>query len=187
MTPRHVRALRGTAAAWVATIVAATGHTLAGGGAPSPAFVVAIGVLASPVAVALAGRRLTAWRVAASVLVSQALFHTAFAVTASADPAALHGHHVAHLGGELNPVVLPDAPMLVAHVLAAAITTLALVRGERMLRALGRGIRALFAPMAGVVPPVVAPPRIAAVVRVPGAPGRVVLSDLAPRGPPAFV
>ena len=42
MTPRHVRALRGTAAAWVATVVAATAHTLGGGGAPSPAFVVAV-------------------------------------------------------------------------------------------------------------------------------------------------
>ena len=59
MTPRHVRALRGTAAAWVATVVAATAHTLAGGGAPSPALVAAVGILASPFAVGLIGRRLS--------------------------------------------------------------------------------------------------------------------------------
>ena len=186
MTPRHVRALRGAAAAWVATIVAATGHSLAGGGAPSPAFVLAIGILASPIAVALAGRRLAVWRVAATVLASQALFHTAFALTAAADPGALHGHHVARLGGELSPVVLPDAPMLVAHALAAAVTTLALVRGERMLRALGRGIRSVLRRASDIAPRPIVRVRVVAgavvaVVR------RVRLCDLSRRGPPSFV
>ena len=55
VTPRHVRALRGVAAAWVATIVAGTAHTLAGGGAPSPAMVAAVGILAAPFAVARRG------------------------------------------------------------------------------------------------------------------------------------
>ena len=85
MTPRHVRALRGTGAAWIATVAAATAHTLAGGGAPSPAFVAAVGILAAPFAVLLVGRRLSAWRVAATVLASQTLFHAAFAITADAD------------------------------------------------------------------------------------------------------
>ena len=78
MTPRHVRALRGTASAWIATIIAATSHTLAGGGGPSPALVAVIGVLAAPLAVLLIGRRLTAWRVGATVVVAQAMFHVAF-------------------------------------------------------------------------------------------------------------
>lgn len=187
MTPRHVRALRGTAAAWVATVVAAAAHTLAGGGAPSPAFVVAVGILASPFAVVLVGRRLAAWRVTATVLASQALFHAAFAVTAGTDPATLHGHHVTHLGGQLSAVVLPDAPMLAAHVLAAVTTAAALHAGERMLRALGRGIRSVFARLGGIATRTAPPRLVAASAGLRSAAPRVVLSDLSRRGPPAFV
>ncbi|MFB7893343.1 hypothetical protein ACFC1I_14170 [Microbacterium sp. NPDC056044] len=187
MTPRHVRALRGTAAAWVATVVAATAHTLGGGGAPAPALVAAVGILAAPFAVALVGRRVSAWRIGATVLASQSLFHVAFAVTAGADPAALHGHHVTHLGEGLSAVVLPDAPMFAAHVLAAVATIAALYGGERMLRSLGRGIRSLFSRLRGVAPrpslrriaPAAAGPVLVA--------ARTVLSDLSRRGPPAFV
>ncbi|MFC8680867.1 hypothetical protein ACFT30_05045 [Microbacterium ureisolvens] len=186
MTPRHVRALRGTAAAWVATIVAATAHTLAGGGAPSPALVATVGILASPFAVALIGRRLTGWRIGVTVLASQAFFHGAFALTAGADPAALHGHHVTHLGGDLSAVALPDAPMLLAHVLAAALTVFALHGGERMLRALGRGIRSLFS--RARVAPLPSLPRPVAVGAAPRhVAARIVLSDLSRRGPPVLV
>ena len=93
MTPRHARALRGATAAWVATIVAATSHTMAGGGAPSLALVVSLGILTSPVAVLLVGRRPRAWRVGLTVLASQVFFHVAFALTASVDPdTAVLGH-----------------------------------------------------------------------------------------------
>ncbi|WP_203580427.1 hypothetical protein [Microbacterium hibisci] len=187
MTPRHVRALRGTAAAWVATVVAATAHTLAGGGAPSPALVAAVGILASPFAVALVGRRPSAWRLGATVLASQALFHGAFALTAAADPAALHGHHVTHLGGDLAGVVLPDAPMLLAHVLAAVATVFALHGGERMLRALGRGIRSVFARARSVARPASLPRLLVSPGRTGRVAPRIVLSDLSRRGPPVLV
>lgn len=188
MTPRHVRALRGTAAAWVATIVAATAHTLAGGGAPAPALVAAVGVLASPFAVALVGRRLAAWRTGAVVLASQSLFHVAFALTSGADPAAAHGHHLAPLGGDSIALVLPDAPMLAAHVLAAAVTIAGLYGAERMLSALGRGIRSIFRRARCVTPH--ASPRRA--VTVPARPARLVVrpvlsGGISRRGPPAFV
>jgi hypothetical protein len=187
VTPRHVRALRGTTAAWVATVVAATAHTLAGGGAPSPALVVAVGILASPFAVGLIGRRLSAWRMGATVLASQTLFHVAFALTADADPAALHGHHVTHLGGHLSAVVLPDAPMLAAHALAAFATLVALQSGERMLRALGRGIRSVFTRARGIAPRAPMPRLVTPQTRPSGGAPRVVLSDASRRGPPAFV
>jgi hypothetical protein len=187
VTPRHVRALRGTAAAWVATVVAATAHTLAGGGAPSPALVAAVGILASPFAVGLIGRRLSAWRVGATVLASQALFHVAFAVTADADAAALHGHHVTHLGGDLTAVVVPDAPMLAAHVLAAFGTVAALHGGERMLRALGSGIRSIFTRVRAITPRAPMPRPVTPQARALGAATRIVLSDASRRGPPAFV
>jgi hypothetical protein len=187
VTPRHIRALRGTSAAWTATIVAATAHTLAGGGAPSPAFVAAVGILASPLAVVLVGRRLAAWRAGAAVLASQALFHTAFALTADADPTALHGHHVTRLGGDLAGLVMPDAPMLAAHVLAAVATVFALYGGERMLRALGRGIRSVFFRADTLAPPAPAPRLIAEGTAPRSGPARIVLSDLSRRGPPALV
>ncbi|MFK4837095.1 hypothetical protein ACI3KY_15325 [Microbacterium sp. ZW T2_14] len=187
MTPRHVRALRGTAAAWIATIVAATAHTLAGGGAPSPALVAAVGILASPFAVFLVGRRVAAWRMAVTVLASQALFHVAFAVTADADPAALHGHHVTHLGGQFSAVVLPDAPMLAAHALAAIATVAGLHSGERMLRALGRGIRSVFARSHGISPRAPRPRLVVPPSRPSLGALRIVLSDASRRGPPAFV
>ncbi|GAA5096586.1 hypothetical protein GCM10025760_30130 [Microbacterium yannicii] len=187
MTPRHVRALRGTAAAWIATVVAATAHTLAGGGAPTPALVAAVGILASPFAVVLVGRRLAAWRMAVTVLASQALFHVAFAVTADADPAALHGHHVTHLGGQLSAVVLPDAPMLAAHALAALATVAGLHSGERMLRALGRGIRSVFARSHAIAPRASRPRVVVPSSRPSLGALRIVLSDASRRGPPAFV
>jgi hypothetical protein len=189
VTPRHVRTLRGAAAAWVATIVAATSHTLAGGGAPAPLLVGVVGILAWPVGVALVGRRLSIWHVGAAVVASQLLFHIAFAIAAGADPAAATGHlhHLALDGGGLATAALPDAPMLVAHALAAVATLAGIYGGERMLRALGRGIRSVLR-------------RAEATLRAPHAPRRrlvgvlvsaplpgAVLSDLSRRGPPSFV
>jgi len=187
VTPRHVRALRGTAAAWIATVIAATAHTLAGGGAPAPALVAAVGILAAPFGVAVVGRRLSAWRVGTAVLASQALFHVAFAITAGADPSAPHSHHVTVLAGGVTPVALPDAPMLVAHVLAALATVAGLYGGERMLTALGRGIRSVLARARVVLPPPPAPALVAAERERTIRPARTVLSGLSRRGPPDFV
>lgn len=190
MSPRHVRALRGVTAAWIATIVAATAHTLAGGGAPSPALIAATGILATPFAVALVGRRPAAWRIASVVLAAQALFHVAFAMTAGADASAdasAHVHHFTALGSSALPGVVPDAPMLVGHVLAAGATVLALFSGERMLRALGRGIRSVLS-RARSVATRPSSPRLVAAPTVPiRAVAAVALSGLSRRGPPAFV
>lgn len=189
MTPRHVRTLRGAAATWVATIVAATSHTLAGGGAPAPLLVGVVGILAWPVGIALVGRRLSPGHVAAAVVASQVLFHVAFAIAAGADPAAATGHlhHLVLDGGGLGVALMPDAPMLLAHAIAAAATFLGLYGGERMLRALGRGIRAVLR-RAEVAPHAPGAPirRIAHTLTT--APLRgVVLSDLSRRGPPSLV
>ncbi|WP_249354198.1 hypothetical protein [Microbacterium sp. 2FI] len=192
MTPRHVRALRGAVGASIATLVGATAHTLAGGGAPSPGVVAAVAILAWPLAVLLAGRRLSAWRVGATVLASQALLHVAFSLTASADHVrrVAHDHQAAGasdlLAGAEMSGLLPDPVMLAGHVLAAAATMLALYGGERMLRALGRGIRSVLGrsstpalrPLTLPSIPASAPPVHA---------GAVLLSDASRRGPPAFV
>lgn len=189
MTPRHVRALRGAASAWIATVLAATSHTLAGGGAPAPTLVAVLGILASPLAVALVGHRLSLWRAAVTVVASQALFHVSFAVTAGVDPSVAVGHlHGAALPGSAAGVagILPDAPMLVGHLLAAAATVFVLFTGERMLRALGRGIRRLLSRGAAVAPRPLVRARAVSRAAVP-APRAVVLSDAPRRGPPPFV
>lgn len=148
MSPRQLRTLRGVSAAAVATLVAATAHTLAGGGAPPPAFVASVIVLAAPLAVLLVGRKLSLPRVTAIVLAAQALFHTAFGVISSVPlPAGgTTGHHHAPAPlalsepTEATTALLPQAVMLIAHLLAAVVTVLALHRGEHLLRALARGV-----------------------------------------------
>lgn len=189
MTPRQLRTLRGAAAAWVATVVAATSHTLAGGGAPAPALIGVIGVLAWPVGIALVGRRLSAWRVASAALTSQLLFHAAFALTAGADPAASagHTHHgaTAVLAGPASFSL--DAPMVLAHLIAAVATVAGLYGGERMLRALGRGIRSLVRRAVARVARPLAARQVTTPAPVGVRPLRAVLSDLSRRGPPALV
>jgi hypothetical protein len=188
VTARQLRALRGVAAAFLAAIVAATAHTLAGGGAPGPALVVAVGILGSPFGITLVGRRPTVLRTTAAVITSQLLFHMAFAITSGADSSRLvsgHAHHVATSASGAG-LMIPDAPMTVAHLLAAAVTVAVLYRGERLLHAIARGIRSVLARSGAVVPPqtaYVAPPADAPVVPA----ARVVLWDASRRGPPAFV
>jgi hypothetical protein len=189
VSPRHVRALRGAAAAWIATVVAATSHTLAGGGAPAPALVATLGILTSPLAVALVGRRLSAWRAAATVLAGQGVFHLSFVLTAGVDGGAMAGHaHGATAAGMALPAssLLPDAPMLLAHGVAAAATVVVLYTGERMLRALGRGIRSVLRRAVDIAPRPLVRVRLHPAVAV--AVGRgVLLSDLSRRGPPSSV
>ncbi|MFH8250906.1 hypothetical protein ACH3VR_11115 [Microbacterium sp. B2969] len=185
--PRAARAVRGVAAASVASLVAATAHTLAGGGAPPPLLVAAVVLLAAPVAVALAGRRLALWRLALTVIASQVLFHLSFAVADGATGRSIgHLHHAELI--DLAPAHVaawpPDPLMIVGHAVATAITIVALYRGERMLRALARGILRL------VRHPVEAPhahfPRSLAPVTVAEPVVRVFLtSEISRRGPPA--
>ncbi|QKJ19874.1 hypothetical protein [Microbacterium hominis] len=194
MNPRQVRALRGSGAAAAATVIAATSHTFAGGGAPHPLLLLVIALLAAPVATLLAGRRLALWRVALTVGVSQGLFHAAFtflhatpAAGASAT-AVSHSHHgptaTASLDTALS-VIAPSPAMVLAHAVAAVLTVFALHSGERMLRGLVRGLRALLRPLVPVVAPV--SPR-APRPRTPHRERAVSISfvfDLSGRGPPA--
>lgn len=189
MNARQRRALRGVAATITATLTAATAHTLAGGGAPAPLLLVAVAALAAPVAVALAGRRLSVWRTALTVVLAQLLLHVAFSLTAGLDPSAgsSHVHHGGTLLAGSALSILPSPPMLLAHVLAGALTVVLVYRGERMLHAIGRGIRNLFSPPAVVRPLAIpAAPRIAP-VRVAPRPATRFTHDLSRRGPPAIV
>lgn len=194
---RRPRALRGLASAVVATVIAAAAHTLAGGGAPPWWMVAAVILLALPVTVALAGRRLTLGGTVASVATAQALLHLAFTAAGSApasrsvSPAAAHDHGM----GTLTPSPsLLDASvaghlhltpgMLAAHTAAAVVTVVLLVHGERVLRAFGRGWRRLVA----VIAPLRTPPMAAASTPSWSSPSLIAsfLSVQSRRGPPAL-
>jgi hypothetical protein len=174
-----------------ATVLAATGHTFAGAGAPSALLVAITTVLATPLAVALVGRRPSVLRTSAAVAAAQVVFHVQFVLFADPGavvytPAAGMAGHAAHMTMTHAASVMhsADSPMILAHVAAALVTVVVLHRGERMLRALGRGIRRLL-------PRVVFTAAAPAVRRQPVRPFTVILrraavlgSGLSRRGPP---
>lgn len=194
MTPRQLRLVRAAAASSVATVLAAVSHTIGGGAAPHPLLVMAMAVLLIPVAGLLVGSRASRTRVALAVIVAQAAFHVVFAVLGAptagsfAGPStAAHQHHVDLTSfGPVVAVVAPDALMLVAHIVAALLTTALLWRGEALIRAIARWIVARLRdrstsvrlphrrrqPLSSLTPALVDPSLTASVSR---------------RGPPALV
>jgi hypothetical protein len=188
---RRVRALRGVVASVAATLLAATAHTLAGAGAPSALLVAITTVLAAPLAVALVGRRPSVLRTSAAVAAAQVVFHVQFVLFA--DPGAVVYTPVAGMAGHAAHMTMmhpgpgmhsADSPMILAHIAAAVVTIVVLHHAERMLRALGRGIRRLLphivlaAPRPAVRRPAVPP----SAVTLP--PAAVLAAGLSRRGPP---
>jgi hypothetical protein len=194
MTARGIRAVRGSAAAGFAVFVAALFHDAAGGGLPSVLAVTLSLAFAVPLCVALAGRRISLWRQAASVGASQLLLHLMFGLGSNATGTSLHapaGH--LHLGGHIGVVsgdAMPmhhDTPMMfAAHGAAAVVTLVALWRGERTVQALANFTVLLVTAIARlVVVPVAAPARMPVQTRpVTLASPTLVLGALRHRGPP---
>lgn len=136
---RATRVRRGGAAASVATFVALLSHVSGGGEIPGLFGVVVPLALSFVVCTALAGRRLSTWRLAVAVAVSQVLFHSLFVLGSYDLAAAVHVHSSALpvlTGGSALPAMTPDAAMWLGHAVAALVTTVALHRGERTLVAL---------------------------------------------------
>lgn len=179
-----MRAVRGCTAAAVAVVIAATAHTLSGGGAPPLWLLVAVTALAAPIAVALAGPAPALWRTGAVVAVSQALLHTAFAAIGSTAPlaAARHDHGTVALIVESGGVTV-DAEMVAGHALAALVTTVLLAWGERMLRGLARGVSRRLRLLTGHTATVPAAPPRAVPATLPAVP-RIQIASLSRRGPP---
>ncbi len=137
MTTRWGRFARGWAAALFATLVAACSHTLGGGEAPSILALVLTLAFAGMVCVALAGKTLSRVRLAIAVGVSQFVFHAAFSLIGSpssapgGDPMLMSGH-LESLPAAAGRMPMHDDPrMWLAHGVAAVITVLALLHGER--------------------------------------------------------
>ncbi|WP_424447412.1 hypothetical protein [Microbacterium arborescens] len=184
---RRARVVRGTGSAAVATVLAATAHTISGGLAPLWLIAVAI-LLAAPVAVWLAGRTPSPWRTGLAALASQGLFHTFFSIVGAADPARpvphVHGHLASlALSAPLEHTHALTADMTVTHLLAAGVTVAALVAAERLIRIIHRGIRRfvrLLSPVARPRTPLLRP--VSRGIRI--LPVRRLRSSLSLRGPP---
>lgn len=147
---RAARTARGAIGAVLATVLAAASHSLAGGEVSAFA-VFAAGVVALPVCVALAGRAQSLWRIALAVTVSQFLYHWAFSGignpgydSATGFPGGAHAAHLASYGKFVPDAVAEgsaDSLMWAMHAVAAIVSTLLIVRGERAVLAVGRSIR----------------------------------------------
>lgn len=133
---RGTRVVRGAVAAAVATFVALLSHVTAGGALPGLVGIVVPLALSFVACTALAGRRLSVVRLSLAVALSQVLFHTLFVLGSYQPGAAGHVHGAAAAMPALSAdsvtmSMAPDATMWLWHVIAAALTTAALHRGER--------------------------------------------------------
>lgn len=173
MDSRWARVGRGATAAAVATFVAALSHALGGDAPPSWLGVLASFVLSLTVCTALAGRTLSWVRLAASIAVSQVLFHSLFSGLGAPTISAGHGHGADAAMTPTAAMAPHDERMILAHVIAGMITLLALRFGERAFWSIADGARLVVARLLLVTVPVGA------------APARVILplerSVLAPR------
>lgn len=205
MGSRGARAVHGAAIAGFATFTAALAHTIGGGTPPGP-LALALGLaFSAPLAMLLTGARAARVRTGVSTLVAQASLHLCYAVvggagltwpaSTAASPADLAGH-AGHLapGSSMPLGAVSTAPGLVdhghefmpfTHAVAAVLTFVTLVAGERVLMAVARTVR-LFVRRLTSVPAavVVASPRSAPTGERPTLIVRLLHAALSSRGPP---
>lgn len=203
-----LRLVRALAVALVVVALAAGGHVLAGGAAPSPLLLGAGGVAVLLAATVLAGRRLSGTRIVALLGLGQAGLHTLLALSpapacAAGVPAAVSGHAghsvqgvgdaasvatglCATAGGHAHAgdaLLAGGTVMLAAHVAATALTAVLLLHGERALWSLwGWLLPAVRVVRAVPLPVFPRLPRPEAALRV--APRPVLLDAASRRGPP---
>lgn len=158
MNARQLRLVRAAAVSATATVLAAVSHTVGGGSAPHPLLVLAVATVLTPLSAVLVGSAQSRGRVAATVLVSQGVFHLLFHALGSptnADVAggAAHSHHVdLTLLAPVAPVAPVSALMLVAHLVAAMLTTVLIWHGEALVATIIGWVEALFRRAAAVAP-----------------------------------
>lgn len=149
------RLLRGWAVAVFAVMFAAGGHQAAhsmmhGAADGIPLELLAFSVaITAPIAVGLAGKRLSKWSTATTTVIAQIVFHALYSLPYTGAPAA-HDAHANHdlaavteghtalamsaAGAEtLHASTTADVVMVIAHIFAAVFTTAVIVHGERCL------------------------------------------------------
>lgn len=174
MTTRWARFARGWVVAGISTFVAALSHTIGGGAAPGALAVIVSLAFAGIICIGLSGRTLSLWRVIISVLTSQLILHGLFSLGAPGgllQPGTAGAHQHGAVAGALVDGAIADgaigsahaagshgASMWLAHLVAAAVTIVALRHGEAAFWSLFANarmvIRSLFVPLPAAVAPV---------------------------------
>jgi hypothetical protein len=176
MATRWARFVRGWVAAVFSTFIAALSHTLGGGTAPGALAVVVSLAFAGIVCIGLCGRSLSVWRMSASVVISQLIFHGLFSLGASggalaratagaADsagaPLGAHQHGAIEFAQGVAGTALAhshtEGVMWFAHVIAAVVTITALRHGEGAFWGLLATARMIVRRIAAVVAVIMAP------------------------------
>lgn len=137
-TTRRPHVIRGFAAASIATFIALASHVWVGGTMPGMLGIAVPWMLSVMVCTLLAGRRLSLGRLAASVVLSQLLFHVLFVLGSIEPQVALGPHeHTMSLMLPADGTLVPtDAGMWAAHAIAATVTIGLLHRGELVVHAI---------------------------------------------------
>lgn len=142
---RWGRVARGTVAAVVSLFIAAFSHSLAGGSLPGVVGISLCVTFSVIACTALVGRRMPLTRLAASIAVSQAMYHWLFGAlgstaVATAEPLG-HIHHAPIDFSLLTMSAHTHGDMLLAHIAAAVATFAVLAFGERNITAAVRAAR----------------------------------------------
>jgi hypothetical protein len=164
MSTRWARVLRGQVVAIISTVVAAFSHGFADGAHPPLVAVILAFAFSSVACVALASARMSRARLAASVAISQLLYHGLFSLFGPAGTptgTVTAGHHgtITFTPGATETAMSTagDQWMLVAHVVAALLTFAMLVKGERALLTIGALRRLIATAIAWRLPQLPAP------------------------------
>jgi hypothetical protein len=192
MATRWARVIRGLVASSIAVFVAAFAHVTGGGVMPGFAGLALAFAFCALASIGLAGRRVSRVRLAATVILSQGVFHLLFLMsggvatvlsTPTTTGMRMITTQIAVTPSSTGPAMIDDGWMWLSHGIAAIVTIVALAWGERafwrlfetMLRALRvRSGHALHKAQGPAVP--------IAFVRVSLA--QFLLSGLSRRGPP---
>lgn len=113
-----MRLARGAVLGAAAVLITVLGHSAGHGALPEPGLLVILLPLGLALGTLAADRRRSGTWILGFVLALQVLFHLLLTIAAG------HGHH-----GSL----LPDAPMLVSHLIAATIIATALAHGDALV------------------------------------------------------
>lgn len=192
MNARQLRLVRAAGVSSVATLLAALSHTLGGGAAPHALLIVAVATLLTPLSALLVGVRQSRSRVAAAVILGQGAFHLVFqALGAPTGASRIAGGHAQHhldlaLLDPAAPMAAPGTMMLVAHAVAAILTTGLVWHGEAVLRNIARWVDAILRHAAPVAPiRHRRPPRLRSIT-VPSF-DAAISAAVPRRGPPALI
>jgi len=194
MSTRVARVVRGLLVAFVALAVAAVAH-IAGGGQIGWVGLALAFAFSSLTSIALAGRTISRVRISIAVLFSQGAFHLLFGVGAGPE-AAPQPSRVGMVMGDPAAATVSASPMVMtdngwmwaAHGLAAILTILALVKGERLFWRIAEWVAHSISRCVdtAIDRPTPQLTTVATVddVRAPGTP--FLLAGLRRRGPPAI-